>query len=901
MSSQESLREEEIRLSRRYARFVMNNRRIIFAIVALTTLLAAFQIHKLDIRNDPDTLLPPSNRYVATNAYAESHFGMGNMMVVGVEIKEGDIYQPWFINMVQEIHQKMADLPTSRPENFLSLAAQKVKYMGTDENGLIFKRLIPTEGVSLTDEELASQQLQFLKRGLEENPVMAPMLLHGEDGAGNRCQFSDGECTAKAAFIIGDYTDGVKEIYVPWVEQVLELLAPYSKDERVEILVAGEPYFLAYMMLELKKKWWLFAISIAIVILILFKEFGNLRRAVIPLVGVSATIITTLGLMGFSQFKLTTMMVLTPMLLLAIGIGHAVQITRRHIQEREEGASTEEAGANAIAHTIVPASLSIVTDVAGFATLSLVDISFYKAYAYFGMFGMFTLLITTTTLIPLLLVTFPDRTQDPDTVTDQKSAETNTLGVWLAELLTGPKKWLPAALVALILLVSTYYTGIIHGTQDDLMPGVEKGINYARAAFKEESITIKHITRLSEIMPGVISLSVPIRGKEPIKPLCEEMMEDVEPPLCHDSEEMGAQGIFNKAEVIADIVAMEEWMRNHPYIGFTGSYAQYIRLVNMLMSAEPGEKVNLADLTVPTRAAMLAVDPEDDRNPDEIISMYNGLLETMTSAGELSAFVNNQTWNEGVVLGFVNTMDPKKTHQTVADIQAYIEKHKNDPGFSQVHFGLRNQDTSGDTNHLSKPGPDYIAPGIGGFLGATEATWEVSIKEWLRGPLQTATAIFVIGALMFRSLAISGMLVSVLLITLFAQYGLAGYFTATENWSGNLHFANLVALSIAMGLGVDYSIYIIFRLREEMASTNQNWKLALTNTLSSTGSAVIASVIVLLGSFIPLVSTELGNTWGLGMYIGEAIIIDVFTALTFLPLMIWLFKPAYVFGKKQVR
>jgi hypothetical protein len=58
-------------------------------------------------------------------------------------------------------------------------------------------------------------------------------------------------------------------------------------------------------------------------------------------------------------------------------------------------------------HTIVPATLSIITDMVGFATLATVDISFYKAYAYFGMFSMLTLILTTSTLIPLLMMTFP--------------------------------------------------------------------------------------------------------------------------------------------------------------------------------------------------------------------------------------------------------------------------------------------------------------------------------------------------------------------------------------------------------------------------------------------------------------------------------------------------------------
>ena len=45
-------------------------------------------VKDLDIRNDPDTLLPETNRYVATNAYGEQKFGFGNIMVVGFVLKE---------------------------------------------------------------------------------------------------------------------------------------------------------------------------------------------------------------------------------------------------------------------------------------------------------------------------------------------------------------------------------------------------------------------------------------------------------------------------------------------------------------------------------------------------------------------------------------------------------------------------------------------------------------------------------------------------------------------------------------------------------------------------------------------------------------------------------------------
>jgi len=919
LTSNNFLKKED-HLAVRYARFVLRFRWPIIVFLLLATIVAALQIKNLDIRNDPDTLLPPSNRYVATNLYAEHNFGMGNLMVITLRINEGDIYQPWFINRVQEIHRKLVDLPNSREPNFIDIAAQKIKFMGADENGLVFKRLIPTEGISTDNPELARQQLDFLKEGIKTNPVMGPMLVSMEDPDGNLCAYEDYDkehCVAKAAYIIGDYDDGVKEIYLPWVRQVRALMDEYGEDERVELLVAGEPYFLAWMLQDLVNKWWLFVISIVIVLLVLWMEFRNWRGALFPLLGVGFTIALTLGLMGFTAFKLTTMMVLTPMLLLAIGIGHSVQVTRRFMLEHAGHGDCEKSAYIAISHTIVPATLSIITDMVGFATLAFVDISFYKAYAYFGMFGMLTLLFTTTTLIPLLLTIFPPPRELCETK-EGHNWETRVGGA-ITRLLAGPGKWAPIAVIAGIMALSVHYTQILDGTTEDLMPGVEKGINYPRAAFKESSITIEHLNRLNEIMPGVISVNIPVRGKEPLTPECVEEyfpeeiydIEDKEERAtqcqtykqklgCWDPDACGAQGIFNDAAVLADLEKLERWMRSHEFIGYTGSYAQYVRLINMLLTAEPGEKPVVRDLAIPTPEYLTAIDPDDDRDPNEMVQLFNGLLETMTSEGDMDSFVSSN-WNEGVVLGFINTMDPKETHEVTMDIQQYIEEHKNDPGFRKVNFGLRSGpvgDLSGDSNELSVEGPGYVRPAVGGFLGATEATREVAIENWLKSPLQTALAIFLITALIFRSLMVAGILLVTLLITLFAQYGLGGYFTSVGNWSGNLAFHLLVTLSIAMGLGVDYGIYMISRLREEMQETGGNWMESLRNTQNTTGSAVIISIIVLLGSFVPLVGTDLANTWGLGTYIGEALIIDVFTALMLLPLMVYWFKPKYVFGRR---
>jgi predicted RND superfamily exporter protein len=930
------------KFAQKYAAFAIQHCNKLLIIVALITIVAAYFIKDLDIRNDPDTLLPPTNKYVATNAYGEQKFGFGNIMVLGLTLKNcigdfdenfqpnqqeckqaggtwqtGDAYQPWFVNMVQKAHRDMVALEHSRDNNFMDIAAQKIKYMGTDgDGGLKFERLIPVAGISDNDVE-ANAQLAHLKKGIETNPVLAPMLMLKVDEHGKRCEFGENannsfeDCRATGFFIVGDYSDSVKEDYLPWVESVIDLVDDIKEKhgDKVDVRIAGEPYFLAFMLYDLVQKWWLFALSFLIVILALWKLNKGWRGSVFPLMGVVATIVITLGLMGFTQYKLTTMMVLTPMLLLAIGTGHAVQVVRRYLQELNLNDCTPiEAAEEAIAKTIIPATLAIITDMVGFWTLSFVDISFYKAYAYFGMFGMLTILITTTTIAPILMAKFSPKQYKKDDKICQPSKFEQVVSSGISSIILTKKRVIPVVLIIGVIAWSVWQTKIYAPTKDSIMPGVEVGINYSRAAFKYDAPTNIDLRKLGEVMPGVISVNIPVRGKQEFFPMLSPCQwGDGDEPLnqpCFDEDEDNPQGAFNNADVLAAIEKTEDFMRSHPHIGFTGSYVQFLKIVNMLMMTPSGGEPNLKYFRVPNTEFISnnmdvygdSDDPEFMPNADEIVAGFNGLLEANTSNGDLASFVSSN-WNEGVIMGFVNTMDPQKTHQTVKDLQDFFAKHKNDIGFNTVNWGFKAGDEIvmpevGNTITIDNTNEDNIA--VGGFLGATQATRDVAEEEWLASPLITALAIFIIASLIFASPLVAGVLVITLLITLFSQYGLGAYFTSMQNWSGNLHFATLVSLSIAMGLGVDYGIYMISRLREEMLIV-KDWSLAVKNTIATTGSAVFASIIVLLASFIPLLLTNLANTWALGVFISWALIIDVILALTIIPIVIYYLKPQYVF------
>ncbi|QKQ24098.1 hypothetical protein HUE58_02785 [Candidatus Ruthia endofausta] len=48
-------------------------------------------------------------------------------------------------------------------------------------------------------------------------------------------------------------------------------------------------------------------------------------------------------------------------------------------------------------------------------------------------------------------------------------------------------------------------------------------------------------------------------------------------------DEDNPQGAFSNAEVMTVIEKTEDWIHTHPNIGFTGSYIQSLKIVNMLM------------------------------------------------------------------------------------------------------------------------------------------------------------------------------------------------------------------------------------------------------------------------------------------------------------------------------
>ena len=942
-----------------YAKLIIKYRQVLLFIIAFFMILMAFFIKDINIHHGLDVLFPKTSPYIATNSYNKEQFGFNNPMVVDLVLKDcvgghspydksnkivnyhpmwyqknkpkqikmtkeicqksggqwqdkqQDIYQAWFINLTQNIYQKMINLPHAQNANFFSISSQKIRHLGRDKNSqLNFFRLIPTQGINTDDNHLANKQLRHLKLGLEGNPTLSQILLFKKNTQGQRCNVSEVNCIAKGLFIIGDYSKDIRQKSSLWFSSITNILnevkAQYG--DRVEINILSEHYLLNSTLNNLIQKWWLFLLSVLMIFGALWYFNKNIYSALLTLICVTPSIIITLGVMGLTQYKLTIMILLIPILLLAIGVGHITHIMRQYLSamKRAEHSPAIQIAENIIIQTFPIIFLTIVTNILGFIFLAFVDVSFYKAYAYFGILGLGIILISTS-FAPILMAMLSPK---PLTDNDQLYKPSKLKKLFysrLTYLLTSPLKYLPIGLIVILSIGSLYQTKLYQINANKIMPGVGLNINYAQAVFKNNADVNINLHRLKEIMPGVISVNVFVKGKKLLLPVCN----DVGTIICWDEYDDKPQGVFNNAEALAAISTTENWMRKHPNISFTISYAQYIKLRNMLLISPPGEILDMSLFHIPNKQfiadnIVFYSDPDDpDFLPDanDLIININGLIKSNIQENNSLLYFLNQNYNEGLIIGFINTLNPIKVHQTVKDIQDFLTKNKNKPGFNLIKWGYQSGDkillpNSKKTLQIKHNNVNTIA--IGGLAGTMEAAYDIALSVWLNLPLKTALAILLIVAIFFKSFIIAIILTSTLLMALFAQYGLGAYFTSIENWSGNLHFATLTSLSISMGIGVNYGIYIIWRLRKEMVITANNWRQALQNTFEKTGSIVFFSVLISLISLTPLLMTQLANIWALGIFISLALIINIILTITIIPSLLYAFKPKYIFQSNQL-
>ena len=149
-------------------------------------------------------------------------------------------------------------------------------------------------------------------------------------------------------------------------------------------------------------------------------------------------------------------------------------------------------------------------------------------------------------------------------------------------------------------------------------------------------------------------------------------------------------------------------------------------------------------------------------------------------------------------------------------------------------------------------------------------------------------AILILLTLIFKSI-IAGLLGGLpLLFSIVCTFGIMG-------WTHiQLDIVTALLSSISIGLGVDYTIHILWRIKKEIKNGNIISK-AISRSIKTTGYGITINALSVIIGFSVLVFSSFGIIRSFGFLIMMSIAFCLFCSLILIPALCFLFKPKFLF------
>jgi len=773
----------------RYIEWILRYRFLVITLTLLLTAVAVIQAKNLKIIIDPNTMLPQSHPYVATSNQVEKIFGSKYVVMVGITPKEGDIYQPAVLEKVQRMTAAFLQTPGVVKENLLSLSSRRAKNIAGTAEGLEVKPLMAS--LPTTSAELAE-----LKAAVDKNPVYLNSIVSAD---------------AKTTALLVEFKDGPGGFRA--IMDKVESVIAHERDVNVEINVGGIPSFLARIEIYSERMAFLFPIAILILSLVLFEAFRTKQGLILPLVTAGLAVAWGIGVMGASGIPMDVFNSATPILILAVATGHAVQLLKRYYEEYYRLRDTTDLSPKQANHQAVIASLIHVGPVMiiagavaslGFFSLVVFKISTVRTFGIFTGIGILAALILEMTFIPALRSILAPPS-DADRKREQKLRIWDRVTATIAGWLTGPARRKVYAGVLLFVAVTMIGMGRV------VVDNSTKSYFSPELSFEQDD----------RILNGRLG------GTNTVYLLVEGASDDA----------------IKNPKTLQAMEELQRFLEQQPFVGKTISLADFIKRMNQAMHGD---------------------DPAYYKVPDnqDLISQYLLLYSMSGEPGDFDSYVDYGYRTANLTV-FLKTDSSAYIETLVKKIHAFTAQH-----FDQsVHIG------------------------IGGSVPQGAALNEVMVYGKILNILQIAAVVFIISSLIFRSL-VAGLLVLLpLLIAVLTNFGLMG-------WSGiPLNISTSLTSAMAVGIGADYAIYLIYRLREELAKgIDEN--TAVRNVITTAGKAILfVAIAVSAGYGVLLLSFGYNLHKWLAILIAAAMIMSSLSALLLIPALILTFRPNFIFRR----
>ncbi len=178
-------------------------------------------------------------------------------------------------------------------------------------------------------------------------------------------------------------------------------------------------------------------------------------------------------------------------------------------------------------------------------------------------------------------------------------------------------------------------------------------------------------------------------------------------------------------------------------------------------------------------------------------------------------------------------------------------------------------------------------PGVrAGLTGApvlSNDQMEAAFRDSKRATVLAFVLTFAVLAVAFRGRGMPIVLLAVLAVSLCWSLGIVTLVV------GHLSIFSVMFLSIVVGLGTDYGVYLLLRNAEEIA-LGRPAREALEVTAMRAGPGMLGGALAAAGAFYVLMATDFPGIQELGFISGTSVIVAWFAMMTLLPALVLLVK-----------
>ncbi len=335
-------------------------------------------------------LVPVEHEYMRTFLEYREEFGGADRVLIAVMARDGDMFTPGFFAVLRKVTDEMFFLPGVDRAQVFSILTPNVRYIEVVEDGIAAGNVMPAD-FEPTEAGFAQVRENIIKAGIVgrlvandfTGAIVAAKLQEFHPDSGERL----------------DYIEVAHEL-----ERIRrETGADAGMDVHVDLHIIGFAKMVGDIADGATRVVAFFVLAFLITALFVYAYTRSVRLTMAPLACSLVAVVWQLGGLTALGFGVDPMSILVPFLVFAIGVSHGVQMVSSVRAEAAGGATGLEAARGSFRRLLLPGTVALASDSAGFITISHIEVQVIREIAITASLGVAAIILTNLALLPVLL------------------------------------------------------------------------------------------------------------------------------------------------------------------------------------------------------------------------------------------------------------------------------------------------------------------------------------------------------------------------------------------------------------------------------------------------------------------------------------------------------------------